>query len=55
MRTEHSSFEILLIKDRHGKQTVLPLLNTQSSAQEAGTSSAQNIKSSELAYYCTTN
>ncbi|KAG2616600.1 hypothetical protein PVAP13_3NG248799 [Panicum virgatum] len=40
MRTEHPSFEVLLIKDRHGKQAVLPLLNTQSSAQETGTSSA---------------
>jgi len=40
MRTEHPSFEVLLIKDRHGKQAVLPLVNTQSSAQETGTSSA---------------
>lgn len=38
MRTEHPSFEILLIKERHGKQEVLPLLNTQSSAQEPATS-----------------
>ncbi|CAO2184320.1 unnamed protein product [Urochloa humidicola] len=37
-RTKHPSFEVLLIKERHGKQEVLPLLNTQSSTQETGTS-----------------
>ena len=40
MRTEHPSFEVLLIKERHGKQEVLPLLTTQSCAQGSGTSSA---------------
>ena len=40
MRTEHPSFEVLSIKERHGKQDVLPLLSTQSSALGQGTSSA---------------
>ena len=40
MRTEHPSFEVLLIKERHGKQEALPLLSTQSYAQGSGTSSA---------------
>jgi len=40
MRTEHPSFEVLLIKEHHGKQEVLPLLSTQSCAQGSGTSSA---------------
>jgi len=40
MRTEHSSFEVLLIKERHGKQDVLPLLSSQSSALGQGISSA---------------
>ncbi|XP_039795576.1 uncharacterized protein LOC120660827 isoform X3 [Panicum virgatum] len=40
MRTEHPSFEVLSIKERHGKQDVLPLLSTQSSALGPGTSSA---------------
>jgi len=40
MRTEHPSFEVLVIKEHHGKQEVLPLLSTQSCAQGSGTSSA---------------
>ncbi|KAG2581509.1 hypothetical protein PVAP13_6KG040005 [Panicum virgatum] len=40
MRTEHPSFEVLLIKERHGKQDVLPLLSSQSSALGQGISSA---------------
>ena len=40
MRTEHPSFEVLLIKEHHGKQEVLPLLTTQSYAQGSETSSA---------------
>ena len=40
MRTEHPSFENLLIKERHGKQEALPLLSTQSYAQGSKTSSA---------------
>ena len=40
MRTEHPSFEVLVIKEHHGKQEVLPLLSTQSCTQGSGTSSA---------------
>ncbi|KAG2644381.1 hypothetical protein PVAP13_2KG411711, partial [Panicum virgatum] len=40
MRTEHPSFEVLLIKERHGKQDVLPLLSSKSSALGQGISLA---------------